>query len=359
MTQRSLYIGTYTRPAPYLERAEGGGIHVASYDDDTGAVSLQQVVDGIENPSYMALAPDGRTLHAIWEVLDWQSGLVSTFHRNPDDGQLTYANVQSTVGALPCYVSLPASGSFALIANYLSGSVTVFPRREDGTLAEASQVLQHSGTGPDPDRQEGPHAHCIVLDPAARYAFSADLGADAVFGYAVTEDGSGLREHVRLPMPAGSGPRHLVFHPDAMAAYAINELASTITTLRYDAANGMLEVSGSMPTLPEDFSGDSHCADVQVHPTGRFVYGSNRGHDSIAIFGVDPTSGGLEPLGFRSTEGRTPRNFAIDPAGRFLLVANQDSDSIVSLPIDPDSGALGETASVTEVPNPNCLKFAS
>lgn len=352
-----LYVGTYSRPAPYLASTNGKGLYVCDYDPATGRLRQEQEVTGIENSSYLCISPDGRNLHAVWEVFDWPEGLVSSYAIDPVTGHLAYQGVQGARGTVTCYAMMDSQSRVALVANYWSGGVALFPAREDGSLAEASNVHQHEGTGPDEARQEGPHAHCIVVSPDDRFAFSCDLGADRIFGYRVDYAARELVRHNELAMPAGSGPRHFAFSPDGRHAYAICELDSTMAAFDYDAATGTLTYLESHAMLPPDFEHHSHCADIAVHPSGRFVYGSNRGHDSITMFAADPTSGRLTPLGHRSTEGRTPRNFTISPDGRFLLVANQDSDTIVTIAIDERTGRLEETVAVTPMPTPVCVRF--
>lgn len=352
-----LYVGTYTRPAPYLAETNGKGLYVLDYDETSGAVSIAQEVSGIENPSYLCISPDGRSLQAVWEVVEWPEGLVSSYAIDGTSGELSYLGVQGSHGTVTCYAMMDSRSRAAVIANYWSGTVAMFPARADGSLAEATSVDQHEGTGPDEARQEGPHAHCIVISPDDAFAFSADLGTDSIYGYRLDYERMGMERTAELKLPAGAGPRHFVFAPSGRYAYAICELDSTIAALGYDAAAGQLSYIDSVPLLPADFEGESHCADIQVHPSGRFVYGSNRGHDSVTMFAVDADSGKLELIGQRSTEGATPRNLAISPDGRYLLIANQDSDNIVTLPIDPATGKLGETAAVADVPTPVCIKF--
>jgi 6-phosphogluconolactonase len=352
-----LYVGTYTRPAPYLAETNGKGLYVLDYDEASGAVTIDQEVPGIENPSYLCISPDGRNLHAVWEVVEWPEGLVSSYAIDPSSGQLSYLGVQGSRGTVTCYAMLDTQSRAAVIANYWSGTVAMFPARADGSLAEASDVDQHEGTGPNEARQEGPHAHSIVISDDDRFAFSADLGTDSIYGYSLDYERMAMQRVSELKLPAGAGPRHFVFAPSGQHAYVICELDSSIAALGHDAATGELRYIDSVPLLPADFEGESHCADIQVHPSGRFVYGSNRGHDSVTMFAVDADSGKLELIGHRSTEGATPRNLAISPDGRYLLVANQDSDNIVTMPIDPVTGELGDTAAVAEVPTPVCLKF--
>lgn len=352
-----LYVGTYTRPAPYLAATNGKGLYVHDFDPETGRLTQVQEVGGIENPSYLCLSPDGRTLHAVWEVLDWPEGLVSSYAVDPASGRLTYLGVQGTRGSLACYVMMDSGSRVALIANYWSGSVALLPARADGSLGEATSVDQHAGKGVDPVRQEGPHAHCIVRTADDRFAYSADLGTDSVIGYRLDVAARTITPHSSLSLPPGSGPRHFVLAPDGRHAWVICELASTMVALEHDPEAGTLSFIESYPMLPPDGGVESHCADVQVHPSGRFLYGSNRGHDSITMFAVDQATGRLELLGHRPTEGRTPRNFTITPDGRLLLVANQDSDTIVVMPIDQETGILGPTIAVNEAPTPVCLRW--
>ncbi|MFN8621732.1 MAG: lactonase family protein [Chloroflexota bacterium] len=354
-----LYVGTYTRPAPYLAATNGKGLYVCEVDEATGALEIEQEVPGIENPSYLCISPDGRNLHAVWEVFDWPEGLISSYRIDPESGRLSYQGVHGTRGTVACYVMMDSQSRVALVANYWSGTVTLFPARRDGALSEAADVVQHTGSGPNEARQEGPHAHSIVVAPGDRFAIAADLGADQLVVYRLDLGERKLIQHTTLDMPAGSGPRHFAFAPNGRTAYVICELDSTMATLAWDAGTGTLTYVDRVAMLPEGVDHHhSHCADLAVHPTGRFVYGSNRGHDSITMFRADPDTGRLTLLAHRSTEGKTPRNFTLTPDGRFLLVANQDSDTVVTMPIDPVTGLLGETASVAQVPSPNCVRFA-
>jgi 6-phosphogluconolactonase len=241
----------------------------------------------------------------------------------------------------------------------MSGSVCVLSIREDGSLGEASDFLQHQGSGIDPARQAGPHAHSVTLDAASRFAFVPDLGLDKLMVYRL-DPWRGMLESNTVPwfkVKPGAGPRHLAFHPTGSVAYLINELDSTVTVLLYDGRSGTFEELQVVPTLPKDFRGESTCADVQVAPSGRFVYGSNRGHDSIVIYRVDPRTGRLICVAHEPTQGKTPRSFGIDPTGRFLLAANQDTDTIVTFRVDPRTGRLQSTGAVTPVPTPVCVKF--
>jgi 6-phosphogluconolactonase len=352
-----LYAGTYTRPAPYLAQTNGKGIYVFRFDPASGELTQTGETLGIDNPSYLNFDPGKRRLYAISEVLEWPEGLISAYAINPDNGELTYLNKQSSMGWLACYVMVDATNRYVVLSNYLQGNAAMFPIRADGKLGEASDTVQHQGSGIDPARQEGPHAHCIVIDPSNSYAFVADLGIDKIMGYRLDLTEGKFIFNSSVDLPSGSGPRHFVFHPNARFAYSINELASTIAAYSYDSATGQLELLQIAPALPEGYAGHSHCADIHVHPSGRFLYGSNRGHDSIVIYGIDPTTGQLSTIGHEPTLGQTPRNFTPDPSGQYLLVANQDSDTIVTFRIDLDTGRLAPTGHVATCPTPCVLKM--
>jgi 6-phosphogluconolactonase len=251
------------------------------------------------------------------------------------------------------------SGKAVLVANYGSGSVAVLPVKEDGSLAEASAFVQHSGSGPNPKRQQAPHAHSINVSPDNRFAIAADLGLDKLLVYRLDAAKGTLtpNDPPFAKVDPGFGPRHFAFHPDARHAYVINEMASTVTALTWDAARGVLNPVQTISTLPKDFKGDSTCAEVAVHPSGRFLYGSNRGHNSIAVFGIDRAKGTLTPVEHVSTQGKTPRNFGIDPTGSYLFAANQDSGNIVMFRIDAKTGRLTPAGQTLEAGAPVCVRF--
>ena len=361
-TRTLIYIGTYTNME--LEaRGKAEGIHICEFDAGTGALVLVRTIPGVPNPSFLALAPDGRTLYAVNELgeIDGHAGgAVSAFAVDSATGELTFLNRQASEGSDPCHISVDASGRAVLVANYSSGNVALLQVADDGSLHPAVDKWQHVGSGPDPERQAGPHAHFIAPDPTNRFALSNDLGIDQVLVYRLNPEFAVLlpNDPPAASMPAGAGPRHLAFHPSAPFVYVINELASTMTTCRWDEMDGILEPIQTVSTLPDDFVSTSSCADVHVAPSGRFVYGSNRGHDSIVVFAVDPADGTLTAIDYTPTGGRNPRSFAIDPTGRFLLVANQDTDTIVTFRIDPASGLLWETGLVADLPTPICVLFA-
>ena len=353
-----LYAGTYTRPSPYLEATNGKGIYVYEFDVQSGKLSFASVTEHIDCPSYLAIDPKKQHLYATSEVWLWPEGRLTAFEIDPDSGALQYLNVQPTGGSITAYVSVDQTDGLALLVNYWSGSVAAFPLSDDGRLKPYRTFIQHVGTGPNPERQEGPHPHLIVADPTNRYAIVPDLGMDKVLVYAIDVEAQQLSPAPvsELALESGSGPRHFEFHPNGQYAYVIKELNSTISALAWDSANGRFELLQTVPALPSDFDGISHCADLHITPDGRFVYGSNRGHDSLVIYRIDADTGKLDYVGHQSTLGRTPRSFTIDPTGAYVLVANQDSDNVVVFRIDPNTGLLHET-SVVDVPTPACLKM--
>jgi len=355
-----LYVGTYTRgPSPGEHRNEG--IYVFRFDAETGALEGLGATGGPLDPSFLALHPNGRFLYAVGEILDYrgkESGAVYAYARDPVTGTLSYLNEQPSLGTWPCHLSAEATGRYLVVANYLSGSVVMLPIRPDGSLGEAADLVQHQGSSVNPKRQEGPHAHAIMVSPDNRYAFAPDLGLDQVISYRLDLERGKLvpndLPHTRTA--PGAGPRHFDFHPNGRWAYLINEIGNTLSAYAYDAEGGTLTLLNTAPTLPAGFSGTSHTADIHVHPNGRFVYGSNRGHDSITICAIDQTTGQVAVVGHEPTQGKTPRNFAIDPSGTFLLAANQ-SGSIVVFRIDPNTGRLSPTGHSASVPSPVCLKL--
>ena len=343
------YIGTYTKP-------DGSkGIYRCVLDSETGKLSPAALVAETPNPTFLAVPPRGGFLYAANET---NPGEVSAY-AIAADGALTFLNKQSAKGGGTCHITVDPAGKNVLVANYGTGSVAVLPITADGSLAEASSFDQHTGSGADPARQREPHAHSIYVDPAAKFAYACDLGTDRINGYQYDA------EHGTL-MPAagatgivtpGSGPRHFALHPKMDTAYVINEMVSTITTFRRDPASGELSAIGTVSTLPAGFTGPSSTAEIFVHPGGKFLYGSTRGHDSIAAFALS-SDGQLALIGHTPTGGKVPRSFAIDPTGRWLLAAGQDSNDLRVFKIDPDTGKLTPTGARTEVGAPVCLIFA-
>jgi len=352
-----VYIGTYTGQ-------KSKGIYAYRFDAATGQLVSLGLVAGTVNPSFLAVHPNRRFLYVVNEIADYEgrkSGAVSAFAIDRGTGKLTFLNKVSSRGADPCYLVADKTGKSLLVANYSGGSVAVLPVLEDGRLGDASALVQHAGSSVNPERQQGPHAHSINLSPDNRFAIAADLGLDQLLVYR-WDPAKGALAPNNPPFAKvnpGAGPRHLAFHPSGRFAYLINEMQSTVSAFAYDAARGILRELQTISTLPKDFAGDNTTAEVQVHPTGEFLYGSNRGHDSIAVFAIDAGKGTLTPVDHVAMRGKTPRNFGIDPTGSYLLAANQDSDSILVFRIDPKTGRLTPTGQVLEVPSPVCVKFVA
>ena len=349
-SQYLVYVGTYSREP-------GKGIYSFRFDAATGKASEPELAAEIENPSFLAIHPSHKYLYAVGELS--KGGAVTAFSIDARTGQLTLLNTVSSKGAGPCHVSVDPTGHCVLIANYGSGSITAFPILPDGKLGEASTFIQHSGSGPNLKRQAGPHAHSVTLSPDNRYAIAADLGLDRLMIYRFNPATGKLapNEPAYVATAPGAGPRHFAFHPNGRFAYVINELNSTVTGFSYDRGKGILREIESYRTLPKDFSAANFPADLHIDPRGKFLYGSNRGHDSIAVFSINASNGKLSPVEFVSTQGKAPRNFNIDPTGSFLLAANQNSNNIVLFRIDPRTGRMSPTAVELKVGSPVCIKF--
>ena len=357
-----VYIGTYTRALSHTP-GSAAGIYRCRFDPESGALAVEGVVPGVVNPSYLALDPQRQYLYAVEEIDDYEgqaSGAISAFAVDADSGDLTWLNRQATHGTAPCHVSVEPTGRWVLVANYGSGSIAAYPIEEGGRLGAASAFVQHEGGSVNPDRQQGPHAHMIMPDPANRRILVNALGLDKVLAYNLDVERGTLTLDPAAGgvIEPGGGPRHLAFHPSRDNVYVLHEMGSALTTFAYDSESGALTALQTLPTVPADFDGRNSCADIHVAPSGRFVYSSNRGHDSIAIFAVDEASGTLTAVGHVPTGGSTPRNFAIDPTGTFLLAANQRGDSIVSFRVDQEIGWLTPTGHVAAVPTPVCVIFA-
>ena len=350
-----VYVGTYTS-------GDSKGIYRLRLDLTTGALSPEGEPTETVSPSFLALHPDGRVLYAVNETGDGpeaQSGGVTAFAIDPASGALRLLDQQPSGGPAPCHLSLDREARHLLVANYWGGSVSVFPLDPEGRLGAATQLVQHTGGTSAPGRDPGPHAHFVDLDAANRFALVADLGRDEVLVYRF-EPGAGRLEAndpPALSLGEGSGPRHLAFHPDGHHLFVINELASTVSVLSFDPEAGVLQELQTVTSLPEGYSGKNSTAEVEVSADGRFLYGSNRGHDSIAVLSIDPDDGSLKSLEWAPSGGKMPRNFVIDSTGQWLLAANQASNTINFLQIDPESGRLTPTDRSLEVVSPVCLRF--
>jgi 6-phosphogluconolactonase len=351
-----VYVGTYT---------DGGshGIYRFEFDPSSGAATAPVLAGESENPSFLAMHPNGRVLYAVNEVASFggaRTGAVSAFAIDRATGNLTRINQQPSGGADPCYVAVDRAGRNVLVANYTAGTVAVLPLAADGRLRPPSNVKQHAGTGPNKARQEGPHAHEIVLDAAEAFAFAVDLGADRIFVYRYGAASGTLEPNdpKAAVLEPGSGPRHLAWHPSGKIAYVVSELGSTVTAFRYDAGRGTLDPFQTVTTLPAGFSGPNKAAEVTVSPDGRFLYASNRGDDSLAVFSIDAASGTLAASVRVPTGGQAPRHFVIDASGRWLLVANQDSDSITFFRLDPTTGRPSPIGRPLVLSKPVCVLLA-
>lgn len=352
---RMLYVGTYT------DDGKSKGIYRVRMSS-TGALTLAGLAAETTNPSFVALSPDARFAFAVNEVAEMNgqpTGAVTAFSRTKGSNELHAPRRETTGGAAPCYVSTDNTGRYVFVANYTGGSIAMFPILSDGGVGAMTAFVQHAGKGPNAERQEGPHAHCIIPDPSNRFVLVADLGLDRVFVYpfdastgtlTTTPAGAGV-------VASGAGPRHLAFHPDGRVLYVTNELDSTVTAFRYERETGALTHLQTVPSVSGPVPKNNSPADIHVHPSGGVLYMSNRGHNSIAAFTIDPRTLELAPLQMTPTGGDWPRNFGIDPTGRFMLVANQRSNDIRSFRIDSKTGRLTATGHRITLPAPVCIRF--
>jgi 6-phosphogluconolactonase len=349
-----VYVGTYTGK-------NSKGIYRFDMDLSTGKLTGRALAGEVSNPSFLALHPKKNFLYAVGEDEGKKSGAVNAFSIDRTTGDLTLLNREVSEGAGPCHLVVDKAGKNVLVANYGAGSVAVLPIESDGKLAKASCSIQHKGSGADPSRQQGPHAHSINLDAANNFAVVADLGLDKVLVYRF--DGSKGTITPNDPpfaeMAGAAGPRHFAFHPNGKFGYVINEMNLTVTAMSYDPEKGEFKKLQTISTLPKDVKDTKgfSTAEVVVHPSGKWLYGSNRGHDTIAIFKIDEKTGELTAVGHQGKGVKVPRNFAIAPGGKFLLVANQAGDSIVVFKIDQKTGELEPTDIVVDVPAPVCIRF--
>jgi 6-phosphogluconolactonase len=365
-----LFVGTYTEK-------ESKGIYAYRFDAASSELTPLGIAAEASNPSFLAIDPSHRFLYAVNEVQkykDANSGVVSAFaidgqrgdHQKGDrqkgdrqTGKLQLLNAVASRGADPCYIAFDKTGKYALVANYTGGSVAVFPVQSDGHIGEASAFVQHVGSSVNRERQEGPHAHWIETTPDNRFAIAVDLGLDELLVYRFDVKTGSLTPNnpPYAKLDPGAGPRHLAFHPNGKFVYVINELQSSITAFACDASRGTLHKLKTVSTLPKNFSGSNDAAEIKIHSSGRFLFASNRGHDTVAVFSIDSKTGALTLADYFPTQGKTPRNFEIDPTGKFLFVANQDTNNIAVFQIDSNNGRLTPTKQTLQVPSPVCLKF--
>ncbi len=351
-----VYFGTYTG-------AKSKGIYVSRFDTVTGKLSAPALAVEAKSPAFLAPHPKGRLLYAVGEATtigEQKQGGIMSFALEAD-GRLRMINTKPSGGSGPCHLAVDSKGKFVFTANYGSGSVAALPILADGSLGGPISVMQHSGSSVNPQRQSGPHAHCANLSPDERCLLVCDLGLDKVLVYRVGVAGQALVENDPpfTKLAPGAGPRHLTFSRDGKYVYVVNEMASSVTVLNYDPKHGTLLETQTTSTLPEGYTGNTTCAEIALHPSGKFLYASNRGHDSIAIFKTDQRTGLLKPAGHALTQGETPRHFALDPSGDWLLAENQASDNVVVFKVNSRTGQLTATGKPVEVPAPVCAVFVS
>jgi 6-phosphogluconolactonase len=344
-----VYFGTHVS-------GSGKGFSIAHFDTDTGALTTPKFDLDAVAPAFFVIHPDGRHLYTC---NSGRPGGVSAYAIEPKTGHLTLLNSQPAGGADTSYISLDKTGRYALAANYEGGNIAVFALKPDGSLGDRTAFVQHSGTSVNPQRQSHAFAHSIITDPSNRFALVADLGLDKVFVYRFNEkDGTlATNDPPFVAVKPGSGPRHVKFHPAGKHVYLINEMGSVVIAFNWDAARGALTEFQTVSTLPEDFKGASACAELEIHPNGKFLYGSNRGHDSLAVFSIEPETGKLKLIEHVSTQGKTPRNFAFDPTGKWIIVTNHGSNNAVVFRVDENTGRLTQTGPPVAVPYPFCERF--
>jgi len=352
-----VYFGTYTG-------TKSKGIYAARFDGATGKLSSPELAAEIASPSFLAVHPNQKFLYAVNEVSNFagkRSGAVTAFAIDRQTGKLTQLNQQPSIGESPCHLVVGKAGKHVLVANYGGGSTTMLPIERDGQIGASSAFVQHEGSSVNKQRQEKPHAHCATLDRENRFAFIADLGLDKILVFKYDPKKGALTAHdpPGASVKPGAGPRHFAFDPKGRYGYVINELDCTVTAFAYDSRRGVLNELHTISTLPmgESVQRGYSTAEIEVHPSGKFVYGSNRGYNTIVVFAIDQKSGKLTHVQNESTQGKTPRHFAIDPTGRWLLAENQDSDSVVVFAIDQNSGRLSATGQTISVGTPVCAVF--
>ena len=350
-----IYVGTYNEE-------DAPGIFVFEFDRQAGSLALIQKVGGMRSPSYLEINPNGKYLYSVNRssvVDDKRWGSVSAYKINQETGELIHYNDQPSFGSESCHISIDSKGRLAFVSNYSTGNLTVFPINENGSLDIISDAVQHHGSGFDKQRQNKPHVHQSILSNDDAFLFVSDLGIDKVKVYSIDYKQKKL---TTLPdsdglVNPGDGPRHSVIHNNSKFVYVISELSSTVTLFNFDKDTGKLTPAQTISTVPQDYEGTNYCADIHIHPSGKFLYGSNRGHNSLAIFNIDQDSGKLSVIGHESTYGEWPRNFLIDPKGEYIFAANQNTDNIVLYTVDIQTGLLKKIDSEVRVPKPVCLKI--
>lgn len=365
MASALLYVGGVNRGIGYVANPSGEGIAAFELDLDSGEARALGVTRGIDNPTFIAVAPDGASLAAVSEVEGWHEGLITVYEINAATGSLRYLNKQPTRGDYTCHVGFCTSGRYVGVANYGGQPVTAVPNRSfviyplypDGSLGPPCAEITHTGTGANTARQARPHAHCVRWTPDARFVIVADLGIDRLLIYRFDEKTGSVSPHGEAVLASGAGPRHFRFHPVWPVLYCANELDCTLSTLSFDAAAGTLSVTDTVSTLPLGRHAGNSCSGIDIAAGGRHVYVGNRGHDSIARFGVDSGTGIASFLGTTPAGGRVPRDIAFDPSGTVLAVANQDSDCVTLLRYQPETGDLDAVGPPIPVGSPTAIAF--
>lgn len=357
-----VFVGSLNREAPYFQGARGVGLGVYAFDEATLAVQKLAETNEVDNPTFLSVTPDGSRLYANSEVFAWREGTVSAYRFERATNSLVYVNKQPSLGSITAHNTITRDGSKLLVANYGMGSggpdkaVAVFGFHADGGLTAPLASVAHSGTGPNAERQERSHAHSVTETIEGGVAIVADLGIDQLVSYRIEPDGT-LVKLASSALTPGAGPRHVALHPNGRFVFVMNELDSTVVSLALDHSSGRLELIDTKPAVPAEARAHNHCADIQISPDGRFLYGSNRGHDSVAIFAVDQQSGKLDTVDFTPCGGATPRNLALTPSGRHLFSANQNADRISIFARDESSGRLTDTGHAIEVGTPMCVRI--
>ena len=367
MSIESFYVGTYTENIKFgtgkILYGKGEGIYSCTLDLETGSLEKTGLTSDVINPSFLSYSRENECLYSVNELKEFEgraTGTVSAFSRDPGSGKLTFLNKMPTGGTDPCHLTVCGDERLLFVANFMSGSVAVFQLNEDGSLALQSDFVQHEGSGSDPQRQSGPHAHSVVFDQAKKRLYVPDLGTDTLAVYEVdTEKGTlTAKEELFCSVSPGAGPRLIEIDAKRKYIYLLNELDSTVAVFSFSGKKESRQSIQTVRLLPEDFTDLSTAAHIQLTLNGKFLYGSNRGHDSIAAFRVDKESGMLSSIGHFSSGGKIPRNFTIDPTGTFLIAANQDSDLLVVFRIEENTGALIPTSFSLSIPTPVCVMFA-
>ncbi|MBD0381402.1 lactonase family protein [Paenibacillus sedimenti] len=347
------FVGSYAN-------SDQSGLYACSYDTTTGSLELIDQVDGLQNPTFLALDEIGSRVYALSEGVDangQRCGAAAAYTFEPSIGRLSLLNKENTVPATTCHITLDRTRQTIIVTSYHGGMIGLSPILADGRIGATADIRQHHGASILPV-QDRPRAHSVTMDAANRFAIVCDLGLDRIFVYKLDVQASRFIPHGDVQVAPGSGPRHFAFHPTSRFGYVINELGSTITAFSYDEEKGDLSEIQHVSTLPDAFEGENACADIHISPDGQFLYGSNRGHDSIAVWAIDEQSGKLTYVEHVSTLGGHPRNFAISPDGQYVLVANRDGNNIVTFARNAETGKLLPTGSELKVSKPVCIKFA-